>query len=78
MAVGSSERLIDELVQQGKRNLTVIANDTAMPGTATSPTDGNSQKVSFWCLFDVHQFQIGLFRLPRLRLRPDCALWPQK
>ena len=49
MAVGSSERLIDELVQQGKRNLTVIANDTAMPGTATSPTDGNPQKVSFWC-----------------------------
>ena len=32
MAVGTSERLIDELVQQGKRNLTVIANDTAMPG----------------------------------------------
>ena len=26
------ERLIDELVRQGKRNLTVIANDTAMPG----------------------------------------------
>ncbi len=32
MAVGTAERLIDELVQQGKRNLTVIANDTAMPG----------------------------------------------
>jgi acetate CoA/acetoacetate CoA-transferase alpha subunit len=32
MAVGTSERLIDELVGQGKRNLTVIANDTAMPG----------------------------------------------
>jgi acetate CoA/acetoacetate CoA-transferase alpha subunit len=32
MAVGTSERLIDELVRQGKRNLTVIANDTAMPG----------------------------------------------
>ena len=30
--VGSPERLIDELVRQGKRNLTVIANDTAMPG----------------------------------------------
>jgi acetate CoA/acetoacetate CoA-transferase alpha subunit len=30
--VGTAERLIDELVQQGKRNLTVIANDTAMPG----------------------------------------------
>jgi acetate CoA/acetoacetate CoA-transferase alpha subunit len=32
MAVGTSERAIDELVRQGKRNLTVIANDTAMPG----------------------------------------------
>ena len=32
MAVGSPERLIDELVRQGKRNLTVIANDTAVPG----------------------------------------------
>jgi len=30
--VGSPERLIDELVRQGKCNLTVIANDTAMPG----------------------------------------------
>jgi acetate CoA/acetoacetate CoA-transferase alpha subunit len=32
MAVGTPERLIDELVRQRKRNLTVIANDTAMPG----------------------------------------------
>jgi len=32
MGVGSPERLIDELVRQGKRNLTVIANDTAIPG----------------------------------------------
>ena len=32
LAVGSPERLIDELVRQGKRNLTVIANDTAVPG----------------------------------------------
>ncbi len=32
MSVGSPERVIDELVRQGKRNLTVIANDTAMPG----------------------------------------------
>ncbi len=30
--VGSPEGVIDELVRQGKRNLTVIANDTAMPG----------------------------------------------
>src|ERR1043166_2674169 len=32
MGVGTPERLIDELVRQGKRNLTVIANDTARPG----------------------------------------------
>lgn len=32
MGVGSPEPLIDELVRQGRRNLTVIANDTAWPG----------------------------------------------
>ena len=32
MGVGTPERLIDELVRQGKLNLTVIANDTAQPG----------------------------------------------
>jgi len=32
MGVGTPERLIDELVRQGRRELTVIANDTAMPG----------------------------------------------
>src|SRR5437764_154732 len=31
MGVGTPERLIDELVRQGKRNITVIANDTAVP-----------------------------------------------
>lgn len=32
MGVGTPERLMDELVRQGKCQLTVIANDTAMPG----------------------------------------------
>jgi len=32
MGVGTPERIIDELVRQGRRNLTVIANDTALPG----------------------------------------------
>src|SRR6478672_479088 len=32
MGVGTPERLMDELVRQGRRNLTVIANDTALPG----------------------------------------------
>ncbi len=31
MGVGTPERLIDELVRQGKHNLTIIANDTALP-----------------------------------------------
>ena len=32
MGVGTPERIVDELVRQGKRELTVIANDTAAPG----------------------------------------------
>jgi acetate CoA/acetoacetate CoA-transferase alpha subunit len=32
MGVGTPERVVDELVRQGKRELTVIANDTALPG----------------------------------------------
>ena len=32
MGVGTPEPLIDEIVRQNKRDLTVIANDTAMPG----------------------------------------------
>jgi acetate CoA/acetoacetate CoA-transferase alpha subunit len=31
MAIGTPERVVDELVRQGKRDLTVIANDTAAP-----------------------------------------------
>ena len=33
MGVGTPERLVDELVRQEKRGLTVIANDNALPGT---------------------------------------------
>ncbi|MBL8352123.1 MAG: 3-oxoacid CoA-transferase subunit A [Burkholderiaceae bacterium] len=32
MGVGTPEALMDELVRQGRRELTLIANDTAMPG----------------------------------------------
>jgi acetate CoA/acetoacetate CoA-transferase alpha subunit len=32
MAVGTPERVIDEIIRQKKRDLTVIANDTAAPG----------------------------------------------
>jgi acetate CoA/acetoacetate CoA-transferase alpha subunit len=33
MGVGTPERIVDELVRQGKRGLTVIANDTTTPGS---------------------------------------------
>lgn len=32
MGVGTPELIVDEIVRQGKRDLTVIANDNAMPG----------------------------------------------
>lgn len=32
MGVGTPERVIDELIRQGRRELTVIANDSALPG----------------------------------------------
>jgi acetate CoA/acetoacetate CoA-transferase alpha subunit len=32
MGVGTPEPLMDELVRQGRRGLTVIGNDTARPG----------------------------------------------
>src|SRR4051794_12113307 len=32
MGVGTPERLIDEIVRQRKRDLTIIANDNAVPG----------------------------------------------
>ena len=32
MGVGSPHRIIEELVRQGRKNLTVIANDTGAPG----------------------------------------------
>jgi acetate CoA/acetoacetate CoA-transferase alpha subunit len=33
MGVGTPERVVDEIVRQGKHDLSVIANDTAKPGT---------------------------------------------
>ena len=32
MGIGTPEPVIDELLRQGKRDLTIIANDTALPG----------------------------------------------
>ena len=33
MGVGTPERVVDEIIRQGKRSLSVIANDSAKPGT---------------------------------------------
>ena len=32
MGVGTPERVVNEIVRQNKRDLTVVANDTATPG----------------------------------------------
>jgi acetate CoA/acetoacetate CoA-transferase alpha subunit len=54
MGVGSPHRLIDALVARGVRDLTVIANDTAMPGT------GIGKLVSAGCVGRVIASHIGL------------------
>ena len=54
MAVGTPERLVDELCRQQKRDLTVIANDTAMPG------QGIGKLVSARCVRKVVVSHIGL------------------
>lgn len=35
IGIGAPHRIIDELVRQGRKNLTVISNDSARPGFAT-------------------------------------------
>lgn len=54
MGVGSPNRLIDALVASEKRNLTLVANDTAMPGK------GIGKLVSAGCLAHVIASHIGL------------------
>ncbi|WP_434050871.1 MAG: 3-oxoacid CoA-transferase subunit A [Roseibium sp.] len=54
MGVGSPHRLIDAIVARGTRNLTVIANDTAMPGR------GIGKLVSAGALSRVVASHIGL------------------
>jgi acetate CoA/acetoacetate CoA-transferase alpha subunit len=54
MGVGTPERLMEELVRQGKRELTVIANDTALPGV------GIGKLVTAKCLRKVVASHIGL------------------
>jgi len=54
MGVGSPHRLIDALVAASKRNLTIIANDTAMPGVAIG------KLVTAGCVAKVIASHIGL------------------
>jgi len=54
MGVGSPHRLIDAIVARGVRNLTVVANDTAMPGR------GIGKLVSAGCISRVIASHIGL------------------
>ena len=54
MGVGSPEQVIDELLRQGRRDLTVIANDTAVPGV------GIGKLVSAKALRKVVASHIGL------------------
>ena len=48
MAVGTPERLIDEIVRQNKRHLTVIANDTAVPGRGIGKLIAASSRKRRW------------------------------
>ena len=54
MGVGTPERIVDEIVRQGKRGLVVIANDTALPGV------GIGKLVSAGALAKVIVSHIGL------------------
>lgn len=54
MGVGTPEPVMDELVRQGKRGLTVIANDTAMPGV------GIGKLITAGCVAKVVASHIGL------------------
>jgi acetate CoA/acetoacetate CoA-transferase alpha subunit len=56
MAVGTPERIIDEIVRQKKRDLTVIANDTA------TPQRGIGKLVASGCLRKAIVSHIGLNR----------------
>ncbi|ACK50800.1 3-oxoacid CoA-transferase, A subunit [Methylocella silvestris BL2] len=54
MAVGSPHRLIDALVAADKRNLTIIANDTGLPGV------GIGKLIAAGCVAKVIASHIGL------------------
>jgi hypothetical protein len=53
MAVGTPERIIDEIVRQNKRELTVIANDTAAPGNRAKQHEVCNEICPRFCLPDL-------------------------
>ncbi|MEO1747147.1 MAG: 3-oxoacid CoA-transferase subunit A [Pseudomonadota bacterium] len=74
MGVGTPDRLIDALVEKGVRDLTVIANDTAMPGT------GIGKLISAGCIAKVVASHIGLNPETQKKMidgEIDCTLVPQ-
>ncbi len=54
MGVGTPKRIIDALITQGRKNLTVIANDTARPGV------GIGKLIDAGCVSTVIASHIGL------------------
>ncbi|MDF3607956.1 3-oxoacid CoA-transferase subunit A [Paracoccus sp. DMF-8] len=74
MGVSSPERLIDAIVARGTRDLTVIANDTAMPGR------GIGKLISAGAVSRVIASHIGLnpeTRAGMIAGEIDCELVPQ-
>jgi len=74
MAVGSPERLIDALVARGARDLTVIANDTALPGR------GIGKLITAGAVRRVVASHIGLNPETQAKMMAgeiDCELVPQ-
>ncbi|WEF24785.1 MULTISPECIES: CoA transferase subunit A [Paracoccaceae] len=74
MAVGTPERLIDALVTRGARDLTVIANDSAMPGK------GIGKLISAGAVSRVVASHIGLNPETQAKMisgEIECELVPQ-
>ncbi|MEL6436789.1 MAG: 3-oxoacid CoA-transferase subunit A [Pseudomonadota bacterium] len=74
MGVGSPHRLIDGLVARGVKGLTVIANDTAMPGT------GIGKLITAGCISKVIASHIGLNPETQKKMidgEIECELVPQ-
>ena len=58
MGVGTPERVVDEIVRQGKRDLTVIANVTASPSPAASGKDKFHRMIGLARLIKIAQSRL--------------------